>query len=62
MTQTIEKTQIELTPQEGEMLREILLRYLPELRREIADTDKKDFRHFLQGLELFMNDLIKRLQ
>jgi hypothetical protein len=53
---------IKLTPQEAEMLREILVRYQPELRREIADTEKKDFRHFLQGLEVFMNDFIKRLQ
>ena len=54
--------QIELTPQEAEKLREILVRYRPELRREIADTDKKEFRHFLQGLEVFMNDFIQRLQ
>lgn len=54
--------QIELTPQEAEKLREILVRYRPELRREIADTDKKEFRRFLQGLEVFMNDFIQRLQ
>ncbi|WAC07822.1 MAG: hypothetical protein OS130_01065 [Thermodesulfobacteriota bacterium] len=54
--------QIEMTPQEAEMLREILVRYLPELRREIVDTDKKEFRRYLQGMEVFMNDLIKRLQ
>jgi hypothetical protein len=62
MTQQIELTKIELTPQEAEMLREILVRYRPELRREIADTEKKEFRHFLQGLEAFMNDFIPRLQ
>ena len=54
--------QIELTPQEAEKLRDILVRYLPELRREIADTDKKEFRRFLQGMEVFMNDFIQRLQ
>jgi hypothetical protein len=54
--------QIELTPQETEMLRDILVRYLPELRREIADTDKKEFRRYLQGMEVFMNDFIQRLQ
>ena len=62
MPQQIEMTQIELTPQEAEMLRDILVRYRPELQREIADTDKKEFRRFLQGLEVFMNDFIKRLQ
>jgi len=54
--------QIELTPQETEMLRDILVRYRPELRREIADTDKKEFRRYLQGMEVFMNDFIQRLQ
>ena len=54
--------QIELTPQEAELLRDILARYLPELRREIADTDKKDFRQFLARMETFMTDLIQRLQ
>ena len=54
--------QIELTPQEAEMLRDILVRYLPDLRREIADTDKKEFRRFLQRMEIFMDDFIKRLQ
>jgi hypothetical protein len=54
--------QIELTPQETEMLRDILVRYLPELRREIADTDKKEFRRYLQEMEVFMNDFIQRLQ
>ena len=58
----IELTKIELTSHEAEKLREILVRYRPELRREIADTDKKEFRHFLQGLEVFMNDFIQRLQ
>ena len=54
--------QIELTPQEAEMLRDILVRYLPELRREIADTDKKEFRRFLQKMEGFIDDFIQRLQ
>ena len=54
--------QIELTPQEAEMLRDILVRYLPELRRELADTEKKEFRQYLQGMEAFMNDFIQRLQ
>ena len=54
--------QIELTPQEAEMLRDILVRYLPEIRRELADTDKKEFRRFLQRMEVFMDDFIQRLQ
>jgi len=54
--------QIELSPKEAEMLRDVLERYLPELRREIADTDKKEFRRFLEAREVFMNELIQRLQ
>ena len=52
---------IDLTPKEVEMLRDIVARYLPDLRVEIADTDDKEFRQFLQGRKDFMQDLIQRL-
>jgi hypothetical protein len=54
--------QIEMTPQEAEMLRDILQRYLPELRREIANTEKKEFRRFLESMAAFMEMFIHRLQ
>jgi hypothetical protein len=54
--------QIELTTQENKMLREILIRYLPDLQREIVDTDKKEFRRSLEEMEIFINDLIQRLE
>jgi hypothetical protein len=52
---------IDLTPKEVEMLRDIVARYLPDLRVELADTDDKEFRQFLQGRKDFMQDLIQRL-
>ena len=52
---------IDLTPKEVEMLRDIVARYLPDLRVEIADTDDKEFRQFLQGRKDFMQDLVQRL-
>ncbi|MCX8012454.1 MAG: hypothetical protein N3A64_04820 [Desulfobacterota bacterium] len=53
--------QIELTPQEGKTLQEILSRYLPDLQREIADTDKKEFRRSLEEMEILINKLIQLL-
>jgi hypothetical protein len=52
---------IDLTPKEVEMLRDIVARYLPDLRVEIADTDDKEFRRFLEGRKDFMQELIQRL-
>lgn len=53
--------QIALTPQEADTLRDILIRYLQDLRIERADTDDKEFRAFLRERETFMQDLIQRL-
>ena len=54
-------TGVDLTPKEVEMLRDILARYLPDLRIEIADTDEREFRSFLKGRQEFMERLIQRL-
>ncbi len=53
--------QIELTSEEAETLREILLFYLSELRMEIADTDSLDFREPLKKKEEFLKELLQRL-
>ncbi len=53
---------LELTPEDAKQLREILERYLPDLRTESADTDDKEFRTFLKKRETFMNEMIQRLQ
>jgi hypothetical protein len=45
--------QIQLSEQEVGILHDLLHDYLPALRREVARTDAKDFRHLLvQRLDL----------
>jgi hypothetical protein len=44
---------IQLTEQEAHELHDLLNDYLPMLRREVARTDSKEFRHLLvQRLDL----------
>ncbi len=45
--------QIQLSEQESRDLHDLLHDYLPALRREVARTDSRDFRHLLvQRLDL----------
>jgi hypothetical protein len=53
---------IELNPEEAEMLREVLSIYLSDLRMEIADTDSMDYRETLKKTEVFLKDLLQRLE
>ena len=53
---------LHLNPQEEGELLMILERYLPELRYEIAKTDRKEFRKDLKEREVFMEELISRLK
>ena len=55
-------SRIDLTPVEEKELLEILERYLPDLEREMADTERKEFRAELKKREVFMHDLISRLK
>jgi len=55
-------SRIDLTPAEEKDLLEALERYLPDLEREMADTERKEFREALKKRELFMIDLIRRLK
>ena len=55
-------SKINLTPKEEEELLRILERYLPDLEREMADTDNKKFLHALKERAVIMRDLIKRLK
>lgn len=55
-------SRVQFTPREEEELLQMLERYLPDLEREIADTDSKEFRHALQEREALMKDFIKRLK
>ncbi len=54
--------EIKLTHDEAEMLRKILEFYLSDLRVEIAGTDLVDFRDTLKKEELFIKDLLHRLE
>jgi hypothetical protein len=53
---------LNLTSQEKNDLLMILERYLPDIRSEIANTDRKEFRKELKEREVFMADLIGRLK
>jgi hypothetical protein len=53
---------LHLTGQEEGELLAILERYLPDLKLEIANTDRKEFRKDLKDREVFMVDLISRLK
>jgi hypothetical protein len=53
--------QLTLNNDETEMLKEVLVSYLSDLRMEIADTDLKKFREGLKAKEVFIKDLINRL-
>jgi hypothetical protein len=55
-------SRINLTLREEEELLRILERYLPDLEREMADTDSKKFLHALEERATIMRDLIKRLK
>jgi hypothetical protein len=55
-------SRINLTSREEEELLRILERYLPDLEREMADTDSKKFLHALEERATIMRDLIKRLK
>jgi len=56
---------IELSEEMAEMMREVLVSHLSELRMEIAYTNRKEFREYLKGraalLEGFLAGLDKRL-
>lgn len=52
---------IELTPDEAELLKDILTTDLGELRMEIGDTDLKSFRQHLKKKEEVIKRLIERL-
>jgi hypothetical protein len=55
-------SRINFTPGEEKELLQILERYLPDLEREMADTERKEFRQELKKREVMMRDLIKRLK
>ena len=54
-------TTLELTPEQVARLHAILSTYLSDLRMEIANTDRREFRDGLKAEEEFLKGLIERL-
>ncbi len=52
---------IELSPEEGATLREILESYLGDLRMEIAATDAQEFREALKRREEVVKAVLRQL-
>jgi hypothetical protein len=52
---------LELTAEEAAALREVLQSYLSDLRMEIADTERLEFRRDLKKTEVLLDQLIARL-
>lgn len=52
---------LELTPDEAETLSEALESYLSDLRMEIADTDRQDFREMLKAKKMVLVKVVEAL-
>jgi hypothetical protein len=55
-------SKLDLTREEEKMLLSLLERYYPNLRREVVNTDDREFRRSLKEQEAFMKSIIERLQ
>ena len=53
--------QLILTPEEAEVLHDVLANYVSELRMEISNTDSMDFRERLKAKEVFLKGLLAQL-
>lgn len=53
---------IDLNHVEGKMLTDILQSYLSDLRMEISNTDRMDFRERLKQEEVFLKKLLVALE
>ena len=51
----------DLTPDEREQLTEVLQVALSELRMEIADTDRQDFREMLKERKRVLNKVLEAI-
>lgn len=55
-------TQLELSPQEQEVLIEVLESFLSDLRMEIVDTERLAFRERLKSQEQIIKRLLEALR
>ena len=54
--------QLMLNDDEVRILRDLLRDYLPEMKREVARTDAKEFRHILVARQELAERLLKELE
>lgn len=54
-------TRLERTPAEVEVLREVVEKSRVDLRREIAHTDRRDYRDQLRWRETLLGAVLERL-
>ncbi len=54
-------TKLSLTAEQNAALKETLTSYLSDLRMEIADTDKQDFRELLKKKKELLNEILLML-
>jgi len=54
--------ELKLTNEEATNLKDVLTNYVSDLRMEIADTDKFEFREELKKKKKFLVDLIDRIR
>ncbi len=52
---------INLNPEQAETLKETLVSYLSDLRMEIADTDKLEFRQMLKKRKAIFESIVGQL-
>ncbi len=55
-------TTLNLTPEQAETLKETLTSYLSDLRLEIADTEKLEFRENLKKQEATLKEILAMLE
>ncbi len=53
---------LDLTKEESDILANILENYLSDLRMEIADTDRMDFRESLKKKKVVLKKVLETLQ
>jgi hypothetical protein len=53
--------QVALNEQEADILRDLLLAYLPELQREVARTERHTLRHALVQRQELVERLLEQL-
>lgn len=53
--------QLDLNPQEQQILKEALESYISDLRMEIADTDKQDYREKLKHRREVLDKVVEAL-